>query len=36
MAMKDGIEWLLVAGAWLIAFASCGLKRLRQWKLSTR
>jgi hypothetical protein len=33
--MKDGIEWLLVAGAWIVAFVACGLKRLREWKLST-
>jgi hypothetical protein len=33
--MKDGIEWLLVAGVWIIAFVSCVFKRLREWKLST-
>jgi len=33
--MKDTIEWLLVAGVWIIALAGCGLKRLREWKLST-
>jgi hypothetical protein len=34
--MKDGIEWLLVAGVWVLAFVSCGLKRLREWDFSTR
>lgn len=33
--MKDTIEWLLVAGAWTLALVGCGLKRLREWNLST-
>jgi hypothetical protein len=33
-AMKDSMEWLLVAGAWLTALASLGLKRISDWRLS--